>query len=104
MDIAYDEIPERHYKESEVMGVTSLTSGHAVYVCMRVNVRDKGRAGRRMKREEQRRAYGDGQKTCASRLTESCVIFLEQRRLIFDHQLAICLLRGMETHVCAWGR
>lgn len=42
MDIAYDEIPERHYKESEVMGVKSLTSGRAARVCMRVNVRDKG--------------------------------------------------------------
>lgn len=27
VDIAYDEIPERHYKESEVRGVKSLTSG-----------------------------------------------------------------------------
>lgn len=28
MDIAYDEIPERHYKESEVRGVRSLKQGH----------------------------------------------------------------------------
>lgn len=27
VDIAYDEIPERHYKESEVRGVKPLTSG-----------------------------------------------------------------------------
>lgn len=26
MDIAYDEVPERHYKESEVSGVRSLMS------------------------------------------------------------------------------
>lgn len=26
MDIAYDEIPERHYKESEVRAVESMTS------------------------------------------------------------------------------
>lgn len=30
MDIAYDEIPERHYKESEVRGVRSLTSERIV--------------------------------------------------------------------------
>lgn len=28
VDIAYDEIPERHYKESEVRRVKSLTSGY----------------------------------------------------------------------------
>lgn len=27
VDIAYDEIPERHYKESEVSGVYTVTSG-----------------------------------------------------------------------------
>lgn len=54
-----------------------------------------------MKREEQRRARGDGQKTRASRLTESRVIFLEQRRLVSDHRPAICLLTVMETRVCA---
>lgn len=35
VDIAYDEIPERHYKESEVRGVKLLTSGltASLYVC-----------------------------------------------------------------------
>lgn len=27
VDVAYDEIPERHYKESEVSGIQPVTSG-----------------------------------------------------------------------------
>lgn len=35
VDIAYDEIPERHYKESEVSGVQTVTSGPPKVKAMR---------------------------------------------------------------------
>lgn len=105
LDIAYDEIPERHYKESEVRRATPLTSGCGVNEYLQPRHRYCGRkwkegwiGGRRrevnnwdVRRREQNRVLS----------------FLHQHQLVLDHQLAICLLwamEGRETHVYVWGR
>lgn len=97
MDIAYDEIPERHYKESEVSELVTPGPQKVNVLHARTHTEHKGRwrIGKNKKERRTRMARTNG---------IVCYLSLPACFFFFAHQLAISLLRLMEIHVSVWGR
>lgn len=58
MDIAYDEIPERHYKESEVSGVQSVTPGPQKVKVMHAHTHTEHKRRWRISKKDRRSRKG----------------------------------------------